>query len=209
MLRPTRASSGGTVSIRYVAAVLDNLPAVKGTEALVLVALADYASDDTRECWPSIATICRRARCDRRTAQRCLKSLELRGLVDRAIGGHQYGKNTATRYRLKFDYAGNIVPDVEPVATYPQGRRNAAGGAASVSHKGGVDDAQGRRNAAPSVIDPSLNLRGAKSAGGEDSVRRAAALSDDELERKAQAGKLTAAEEYEREHRRRFRRRAP
>lgn len=198
------------MSIRYVATVLDNLPDVRGTEALVLVALADYASDDTRECWPSIGTLARRARCDRRTAQRCLKSLEKRGLIDRAIGGHQYGKNTASRYRLKFDYAGHIVPDVEPVAVYPQGRRNAAGGAAPVSHKGGVGVAQGRRNAAPSVIEPSLNQRGAKSAEGEkhrargeDSIRRAAALSDEELEEKAREGRLTAAEEYERERRRR------
>jgi hypothetical protein len=207
---PPQPDRGDAVSIRYVATVLDNLPDVKGTEALVLVALADYASDDTRECWPSIGTLARRARCDRRTAQRCLKSLEQRGLIDRAIGGHQYGKNTASRYRLKFDYGGAIVPDVDPVSVYPQvypqGRRNAAGGAAPVSHKGGISSAQGRRNAAPSVIDPSLIQRGAKSAAIKEArARRARALSDDELEELAQSGKMTAEEEAEREQRRRMR----
>lgn len=192
------------MSIRYIATVLDHLPELTATEALVLVALADYASDDTRECWPSIATIARRARCDRRTAQRRLKSLEARGLIDRAIGGHQYGRNTASRYRLKFDYSGAIVPDVEPV-TYPQGRHNAAGGAAPVPDKGGTGTAQGRRGAAPSVIEPSVIQRGAKRATKEARVRAAAALSDEELEERARAGTMTAEEEYEREHRRRMR----
>lgn len=189
------------MSIRYVATALDCFPEVKGTEALVLVALCDYASDDTRECWPSISTVARRARCDRRTAQRSLKSLELRGLVDRAIGGHQYGRNTATRYRLKFGHDGKVVPDVEPLEVIHKGRRNAAGGAAPVSHKGGAGVAQGRRNAAPSVIDPSLIQRGDKVATNKKDPRE---LTDEELEERAREGKLTAGEERERELRRRM-----
>lgn len=199
---PTIPSRGGDVSIRYVAAVLDNLPEVKGTEALVLVALADYASDETRECWPSIATLARRARCDRRTAQRCLKSLEQRGLIDRAIGGHQYGRNSASRYRLKFDHAGHVVADTDPVP-YPQGRRNAAPGAAPVSHKGGAGVAQGRRNAAPSVIDPSLIQRADKSPPTK--TRDPRDYTDAELEELASTGKLTASLERERELRRNMR----
>lgn len=191
------------MSIRYVATVLDHLPDLTATEALVLVALADYASDDTRECWPSIGTIARRARCDRRTAQRQLVKLEKRGLISRALGGHQYGQNTSSRYRLKFDYHGELVPDVE---SYPQGRHSAAPGAAATTPKGGSHDTQGRHSAAPSVIDPSLNLRGAKSAASKEArVRAAAARTDEELEELAQSGKLTAEEEYEREHRRRHR----
>lgn len=194
------------MSIRYVATVLDHVDGLTATEKLVLVALADYTSDDTRECWPSIATIARRACCDRRTAQRRLKALEERGLIERAIGGHQYGKNSASRYRLKFDYAGHIVADVEPVLIHkggtvppPRGGAGTAPGAALRTTKGGT-------SAAPSVIDPSLNLRGAKSAArGEAATRAAAAMSDEELEERARAGKLTAAQEYEREHRRRMR----
>jgi RIO-like serine/threonine protein kinase len=192
------------VSIRYVATVLDHLPELTATEALVLVALADYASDDTRECWPSINTIARRARCDRRTAQRKLKALEQRGLIDRALGGHQYGRNSASRYRLKFDYNGAVIADTADLSTRAaHGRR----GAAATTGKGGSHDIQGRHGAAPSVIEPSLNQRGAKSAfrSKEALARAAAVLTDLELEERAQAGKLNAAEEYEREYRRRMR----
>jgi hypothetical protein len=54
-----------------------------------------------------------------------------------------------------------------------------------------------------------LIQRGAKSAAGKEArVRAAAARTDEELEQRAQSGKLTAEEEYEREHRRRGRPRA-
>jgi hypothetical protein len=192
------------VSIRYVATVLDKLLDLTATETLILVALADYASDDTRECWPSIGTVARRARCDRRTAQRRIRGLEQRGLIETAVGGHQYGRNSANRYRLKFNYDGELVADVAEL--YPQGRHSAAGGAAPTTDKGGAQNRQGRRSAAPSVIDPSLNLRGAKSAANKEArVYAAAAMSDDELEQRAREGKLTAEQEYEREHRRRLR----
>lgn len=172
----------------------------------MLVALADFTSDDTRECWPSIATVSRRARCDRRTAQRCLKRLEQRGLIERALGGHQYGRNTASRYRLKFDYAGQIIPDTdEEPLTYPQGRRNAAGGAAPVSHKGGISSAQGRRNAAPSVIRTVIDPKSDKKSPKAKDARE---YTDEELEELARSGKLTATLERERELRRHMRSRA-
>lgn len=194
------------MSIRYVATVLDKLPDLSATDTLVLIALADYASDDTRQCWPSVATIARRARLTRRAVQKRLRSLEERGLIEVSQGGHQYGRNTASQYRLRFDHDGAIVADVADLSTRANHVRRGANGA---THKGERDDTQGRTRDAPSVIDPSLIQRGAKSAAkGEDSIRRAAALSDEELDAKAEAGKLTAAEEYEREYRRRGRRRS-
>ena len=191
------------MSIRYVATVLDHLEELAATEALVLIALADYASDDTRECWPSISTVARRARCDRRTAQRTLKKLEARGLIDRALGGHQYGKNTASRYRLKFDYTGHIVPDVDPVMSYPQGRHSAAPGAATTTPKGGIRSHQGRRCAAPSVIRSVIDPKSDKKSPTKTKDPRE--LSDAELDERADSGKLSAAEERERELRRRMR----
>ncbi len=144
------------MSIRYVAAVLDSLPGLTASEKLVLVSLADYASDDTRECWPSINTIARRACCDRRTAQRVLRKLERRELIETKIGGHYDDSNVASAYRLMFDHSGQPIP---PDESYPQGRRNAAPGAAATTGGGGIRSQRGRRNAAPSVIDPSLILR--------------------------------------------------
>lgn len=190
------------MSIRYVAAVLDNLPELGATEALVLLALADYTSDDTRECWPSVATVARRARCDRRTAQRKLKALEARGLIDRALGGFQYGKNQATRYRLKFDHDGQIVPDVEPVTELSTpGRQPASPGAAADPQGGGNTSARGRHGAAPSVIRTVIEPRGAKRATTKKDPRE---LTDEELEERARSGNMTAAEERERELRRRM-----
>jgi hypothetical protein len=122
-----------------------------------LVALADFASDDTRECWPSMRTLARRSRVERRSAQRILRRLEQRGLIEIATGGHQYGANAASCYRLRFTYDGERLettePKLSPRAT--QGR----GGATLTTRKGDPGDTQGRPRVAPSVIDPSLNQR--------------------------------------------------
>lgn len=190
------------MSIRYVATVLDKLPDLSASDTLVLIALADYASDDTRQCWPSVSTIARRARLTRRAVQKRLRSLEARGLIEVSQGGHQYGRNSASQYRLRFDHDGHIAPE-EQLSTRANAVRRGANGA---TRKGERGDAQGRTTFAPSVIDPLLIQRGAKSAANKESrVRAAAALSDDELDQRAQSGKLTAEEEYEREHRRRAR----
>lgn len=52
------------------------------TETLVMLCLADFASDDGRNCFPSLATIAHRARCTERHAMRVIQALEERGLVD-------------------------------------------------------------------------------------------------------------------------------
>ena len=102
------------MSIRYVAAVLDCLPSLGVCETLVLIALADFASDDTRECWPSMKTLARRARCDKRAARRIIRRLEELDLVETARGGNQYGAKTASCYRLRFDHQGNRLETVDP-----------------------------------------------------------------------------------------------
>ena len=45
-------------------------------DRLVLLVLADHAGEDGAGSYPSIETIAREARIDRRTAQRCLRELE-------------------------------------------------------------------------------------------------------------------------------------
>lgn len=57
------------------------------TEALVLVALVEFADADGRSAFPSVARVARRARCSTRTVRRVLKKLVERGvLVDGGIG---------------------------------------------------------------------------------------------------------------------------
>ena len=191
------------MSIRYVATVLDKLSDLSASDTLVLVALADYANDDTRQCWPSIATIARRARFTERGVQKRLRSLEKRGLIEIATGGHQYGVNTSNQYRLRFDHDGHIAADVE---SYAQGRTPFTPGVNGATAKGERRDSQGRTPFTPSVIRSVIDPKSAKSATNKEArVRAAAMLSDDELDERAQSGKMTAEEEYEREYRRRRR----
>jgi Helix-turn-helix domain len=69
-------------------------------ELLVLLALADHARDDGL-CWPSIRTIAAKARVEERSAQRILRRLIERGLVELVTkGGCIDGHNVPNRYRV-------------------------------------------------------------------------------------------------------------
>lgn len=195
------------MSIQYIATALDRVPGLSSSEAFVLVVLCNSASDDTLECWPSIKTIARRTRLDERTVRRCLRRLEELELIETATGGHQYGKNTASRYRMRFDALTGAKLDRPKVADLSPRGALRQGGGGMVSGKGGMVSKQGGHNAPPSVIRDVIETRGAKRASKYDPARiqAAAALSDDELEEKAATGSLTAEEEYEREHRRKMR----
>lgn len=108
------------MSKNYVKAVLDHLPGLTSpTDALVLLAIAEYTSDETRIAWPSIRALMRRTRLDRRTVQRTLRHLEVRGLVSTTTGGqiekdHEQLVNAASCYRLQFDHNGVPLQDKAP-----------------------------------------------------------------------------------------------
>lgn len=53
----------------------------RGTDLLVLLALADYADDDHR-AWPKIATLAEKCRVSEKTVRRSIRSLEDLGLVE-------------------------------------------------------------------------------------------------------------------------------
>lgn len=61
-----------------------------GADRLVLLAIADNASDDGTDAWPSIDTLARKAHISSRTVQRCIDRLEALGelKVDRNAGGN-------------------------------------------------------------------------------------------------------------------------
>ena len=70
-------------------------------ELLVLLALADHARDDG-VCWPSIRTIAAKARVEERSAQRIIRRLIEKGLVEIVTkGGCIDGHNVPNRYRVK------------------------------------------------------------------------------------------------------------
>lgn len=70
------------MSIRLMSAVWDLK--LSTFEKLVMLALADCANDEG-ECWPSIATLCRKTGAGERTVQRSINSLILQGMLKRII----------------------------------------------------------------------------------------------------------------------------
>jgi hypothetical protein len=64
-------------------------------EKLVLLALADQANDEGRQCWPSVDTIGQRSGQGERTVRRALASLEERGHLTR-----QHRDGTSTQYHV-------------------------------------------------------------------------------------------------------------
>jgi Helix-turn-helix domain len=70
-------------------------------ELLLLLALADHARDDG-VCWPSIRTIAAKARVEERSAQRIIRRLIEKGLVEIVTkGGCIDGHNVPNRYKVK------------------------------------------------------------------------------------------------------------
>ena len=87
-------------------------------ELLVLLALADHARDDG-VCWPSIRTIAAKARVEERSAQRIIRRLIEKGLVEIvAKGGCIDGHNVANRYRVN---GGDPVSPHDPTEGHPGG----------------------------------------------------------------------------------------
>ena len=86
------------MSLRATVAALDKLPVdMSPTTRLVAVALADHVNEATNECWPSIETICRRVRRQRRQVRRCLRELEAAGVI-RRDARYDRGRQTTNRY---------------------------------------------------------------------------------------------------------------
>ena len=85
-------------------------------ELLVLLALADHARDDGL-CWPSIRTIAAKARIEERSAQRILRRLIEKGLIELVSqGGCIEGQNVPNRYKVK---GGDFGSSHGPTESHP------------------------------------------------------------------------------------------
>lgn len=108
------------MSIRLMARVWDDTR-FRGTELLVLLCLADHANDNGI-CWPSVATIARRARCSKRQAFRHLKALEDEGWIDRSMKRPVKGKKWVNLYHVKIpvgtDKSPNPFDDIDDMGFY-------------------------------------------------------------------------------------------
>lgn len=72
---------------------------VRPTQKMVLLVLADHANDNG-ECWPSIATIARKASMSATSVKRNLADLEKTGLIRRERRKRSDGSWTSSRYFL-------------------------------------------------------------------------------------------------------------
>ena len=88
------------MSIRLMSQVWEDTRIESQSELLVLLALADHARDDGL-CWPSMRCIAGKARIEERSAQRIVRRLIEKGLIELVSqGGCVEGHNTPNRYRV-------------------------------------------------------------------------------------------------------------
>jgi hypothetical protein len=88
------------MSIRLMSQVWEDTRIESQAELLVLLALADHARDDGL-CWPSMRSIAGKARIEERSAQRIIRRLIEKGLIELVSqGGCIDGCNTPNRYRV-------------------------------------------------------------------------------------------------------------
>jgi len=99
-----------------------------GNERLVLLALADACSrDDGSGCWPSAATIARKANISDRTVRRVITRLEAKGhLIVHRGGGRAGSTNSYTVVTGRRDIHSpgqndtlTVCPGVTPVTAHP------------------------------------------------------------------------------------------
>lgn len=143
------------MSIACTSRVWENADA-KGSELLLLLALADHAHDDGSEAFPSVATLAAKTRLSERSVQRLLRTLEERGEIVNT-GQRPSGTNV---YRVLAGQGrgGDILS--------PRGDARVTGGG----------DARVTGGVTPVSPEPSLNRppepsgNGARTGDGYDSV---------------------------------------
>ena len=74
---------------------------LKTGDITVLVALAKFADNDSKVCWPSIQTLCETTGISRPTVSSALDRLTQAGLIE-TVTSPNYGKGKATKRRLVF-----------------------------------------------------------------------------------------------------------
>ena len=123
------------MSIRVMSWVWEH-SAAEGIELLVLLAIADHASDDGSDAWPSVETLAKKTRVSPRTVQRAVRSLEARGELSVKIGGGRGGSNGYTvnlSPRQSDTVSGRNPVNVTPVNLSPVTQLRHRGGDTAMS----------------------------------------------------------------------------
>lgn len=79
----------------------------KGSELLVLLALADFSDDEGENIYPSMQTLARKTRLSDKQVRRVIQTLvKLELLEILEPGGWKYGRNRANSYRIRLENIG-------------------------------------------------------------------------------------------------------
>lgn len=76
---------------------------IPGTNKLVLIALANYADEETGHCWPSVERISKQASCSPRSVHTYVAALKRNGYVDVRSGRSKAGSVRTNDYWLLMD----------------------------------------------------------------------------------------------------------
>lgn len=99
------------MSIKVMAQVWDDSPQ-KGSDLLVLLALADFANDQGVS-WPKVSTLAAKARMSERNVQRVVTRLKDAGELRVIDGGYLDGKNQANTYQVLTGRQAVTTPPTE------------------------------------------------------------------------------------------------
>lgn len=76
----------------------------KGSELLILLALADFSDDNGENIYPSMQTLAKKSRLSEPQARRVVQNLVKLGLIEiTEKGGWQRGRNRSNSYRIKLE----------------------------------------------------------------------------------------------------------
>lgn len=79
----------------------------KGSELLILLALADFADDNGENIYPSMQTLAHKSRMSDKQARRVVQNLVKLGLIEIVeAGGWQRGRNRSNSYRILLENIG-------------------------------------------------------------------------------------------------------
>jgi hypothetical protein len=79
----------------------------KGSELLILLALADFADDNGENIYPSMQTLARKSRMSDKQARRVVQNLVKLGLIEIIeAGGWDRGRNRSNSYRILLENLG-------------------------------------------------------------------------------------------------------
>ena len=109
------------MSIRIMSAIFDKERNTSGSKRLVLLALADNANDEW-VCWPSLATIARKANISRAYTKQLVHELETDGYIKIKRRPQPNDRNKSNMYQIIPLWVGDVELPLQPVgeAGFPQ-----------------------------------------------------------------------------------------